>query len=155
MRTIQSRGHSDARPRIHGYTSGVFDMFHIGHLNLLNAATAYCEYLTVAVATDQLAVELKGSLPVIPFLERLEIVQSMSMVDNVVVQQNLDKVEAWRDLGFDIVFAGDNWRGHPRWVATERDLARHGVRTVFLPYTRTTSSEALQKVRLEGPELGA
>ncbi len=137
-----------ARVRVHGYTSGVFDCFHIGHLNILNAASELCDYLTVAVATDELATELKGNAPVIPLLERLEIVQSMRMVDNVVVQPNLDKIEAWRDLRFDVVFAGNNWEGNERWVAHEKELRDLGVAVRFLPYTYTTSSEILQRVHL-------
>ena len=147
--------HQSSPPsRIHGYTSGVFDLFHIGHLNLLNAAAARCDYLTVAVATNELATELKGWPPVIPFLERLEIVQSMRMVDDVVVQESLDKIAAWRDLRFDVVFIGDNWQGHPRWVRSEQELAGVGVRTVFLPFTRTSSSESLQRAHLAESDEG-
>lgn len=138
--------------KTHGYTSGVFDMFHVGHLNLLNAAAEHCDYLTVAVADDALATQLKGVAPITPLLERMEIVQAMAMVDNVVVQESLDKVAAWRDLRFDCVLIGSNWQGHPRWVQTEADLARVGVRTVFLPYTTTTSSESLQRAQLTGVE---
>lgn len=137
-----------AMAKQHGYASGVFDMFHIGHLQLLNGAAQRCDYLTVGVASDQLAEELKGHPPVMPLLERMEIVQSMRMVDNVVVQESLDKVEAWRDLRFHKVFAGDNWRGHPRWVRTEADLLPLQVEVVYLPYTVTTTSTALERARL-------
>lgn len=134
--------------KVHGYTSGVFDMFHIGHLNVLKAAANQCDYLTVGVASDELATELKGHPTVMPLLERLEIVQSMSMVDNAVVQTSLDKVEAWRDLGFNTVFIGDNWQGHPRWEETERLLEPLGVRVVYLPYTYSSTSEALIEAQL-------
>lgn len=108
----------------------------------------------MAVATNELATELKGWPPVIPFLERLEIVQSMRMVDDVVVQESLDKIAAWRDLRFDVVFIGDNWQGHPRWVRSEQELAGVGVRTVFLPFTRTSSSESLQRAHLAESDEG-
>ena len=134
--------------KTHGYTSGVFDLFHIGHLNLLTAAAARCHYLTVAVASDELAIELKGHPPAVPFSQRLEIVQSMRMVDAVVPQETLDKVAAWQELRFNMVFAGDNWRESPRWIQTEADLREIDVSVVYLPYTRTTASERLEAARL-------
>lgn len=134
--------------KIHGFTSGTFDMFHIGHLKLLEAAAARCDYLTVGVNSDQLAASVKGHEPVMPFLERMEIVQCLRMVDNVVVQEDLDKMAAWRDLRFNIAFIGDNYRGTERWQETERDLAEVGVAVVYLPYTRASQSSALQAARL-------
>lgn len=134
--------------KIHGFTSGTFDMFHIGHLRLLEAAAEQCDYLTVGVNSDHLAELIKGHEPVMPFLERMEIVQSLRMVDNVVVQESLDKVAAWRDLRFNIAFIGDNYRGSTRWQEAERDLAEVGVRVVYLPYTRASASSALQAARL-------
>lgn len=135
--------------RVIGYTAGVFDLFHVGHLNIIQRASAGCDYLIVGVSTDDLAAELKGRPPVVPLVERMEIVQSIRGVDHVVPQVDLDKVQAWRNLRFDIIFVGDDWRGTERWIAYEEEFSRVGVEVVYFPYTRTTSSTLLREVAEE------
>jgi glycerol-3-phosphate cytidylyltransferase len=122
-----------------GYTAGVFDLFHVGHLRLLRNARSRCDFLIVAVTTDALALEVKGSAPVVPLVERMDIVQSVRFVDQVVVQETMDKVAAWRSLRFDVVFVGDNLRGSGTWPLTESELANVGVGIEYLPHTRTHS----------------
>lgn len=122
-----------------GYTAGVFDLFHIGHLNLLRAARARCDHLVVGVTTDELAEERKGSRPVMPLVERMEIVQSVRHVDHVLTQVTMDKLVVWRAVKFDVVFVGDNLRGTPDWVRLEGEVAELGARVEYLPYTRTQS----------------
>jgi glycerol-3-phosphate cytidylyltransferase len=125
-----------------GYTAGVFDMFHIGHLNLLRNARAECDHLIVGVTTDDLAEAVKQRRPVIPLRERMEIVQSMRVVDAVVPQENMDKLEAWRALRFDVLFAGENMVG-PDWRTWELELAEVGATVVFLPATRQPDGRLL------------
>ncbi|HEY9412864.1 MAG TPA: adenylyltransferase/cytidyltransferase family protein [Jiangellaceae bacterium] len=91
-----------------GYTTGVFDMFHIGHLNILRNARSACDYLIVGVTTDELAVRRKGRAPIVPLFERMEIVQNVRFVDDVVPQATMDKMQAWRNLKFDVMFVGDD-----------------------------------------------
>lgn len=129
------------RPVI-GYTAGVFDMFHIGHLNLLANARSQCDHLIVGVTTDDLAEATKGARPVIPLRERMEIVQSMRPVDAVVPQESMDKLEAWRTLHFDVLFAGENMQG-PEWRTWEVELAGVGARVVYLPATKDTEGRLL------------
>lgn len=132
-----------------GYVSGVFDLFHVGHLNLVRRARSQCDYLIAGVSTDELTESLKGRPPVTPLLERIEIMQSVRYVDHVVPQVSVNKLDAWRNLLFDVVFAGDNWRGSDRWLAWESQFAEAGVSVIYLPYTRTTSSVLLREVAEE------
>jgi glycerol-3-phosphate cytidylyltransferase len=127
-----------------GFTSGVYDMFHIGHLNLLRGAKAHCEKLIVGVSTDELVESYKGHLPVIPFAERMEIVKSVRYVDAVVAQVSFDRIAIWEELRFDSMFIGDDWKGSPRWSQYEQDFADKGVSIVYLPYTQTISSTILR-----------
>lgn len=133
-----------------GYTSGVYDLFHIGHLNLLRNARAMCDKLIVGVTTDEL-VAYKYKRAVIPFTERMEIVRSIRYVDAVVPQESLDKLETWNKLKFDVMFVGDDWYQTDRWKDLEKQFKEVGVRIVYFPYTRGTSStqvnEALLKLR--------
>src|SRR6056297_570332 len=99
-----------------GYTTGVFDLFHIGHLNILRNAKLECDYLIVGVTTDELSMNEKKKKPIIPLVERMEIVQAIKYVDNVVPQTTYDKMEAWRNLGFNIMFVGDDWKGTDKWL---------------------------------------
>jgi glycerol-3-phosphate cytidylyltransferase len=134
-----------------GYTAGVFDVFHIGHVNLLKRARAKCDYLIVAVTTDELCVMEKGKTPLAPCAERIEIVSSIKYVDKVVEQTNIDKVSAWSDYRFHKIFVGDDWRGTVRWQGYERQFKDLGVEVVYLPYTKHTSStilaEAIRKLQ--------
>lgn len=135
-----------------GYTTGVYDLFHIGHLNLLRKAKAQCDYLIVGVSTDDL-VEYKGKRSVIPFEERKEIVGAIRYVDEVVTQENMDKLGAWKKYHFDVMFVGDDWKGTDKWNKIEADLAEVGAKVVYFPYTKGTSStlinETLHKLRGE------
>ncbi|MDX6277254.1 MAG: glycerol-3-phosphate cytidylyltransferase [Nocardioidaceae bacterium] len=127
-----------------GYASGVFDMFHVGHLNLLRKARTYCRHLVVGVASDEYAEGLKGSLPVVPCDERLEIISSLGIVDEVVIDRSADKTVAWQQRRFDAIFKGDDWQGTPKGYRLERAMSELGVAVVYFPYTRHTSSSMLR-----------
>ena len=135
-----------------GYTTGVYDLFHIGHLNLLRKAKAQCDYLIVGVSTDEL-VSYKHKQAVIPFEERREIVGAIKYVDEVVTQENMNKMEAWEKYHFDVMFVGDDWKGTDKWNKIEADLNAVGAEVVYFPYTKGTSStlinETLHKLRGE------
>lgn len=135
-----------------GYTSGVYDLFHIGHLNLLRNAKGMCDKLIVGVTTDEL-VSYKNKKAVIPFHERMEIVRSSRYVDSVVPQENMNKFEMWKKLKFDVMFVGDDWYASDKWEELEKQFKEVGVRIVFFPYTKGTSStllnETLKKLRSE------
>ncbi len=132
-----------------GYTTGVFDLFHIGHLNLLRNAKAMCDRLIVGVTTDELMVAYKKRRAVIPFVERCEIVRAIECVDVVIAQHTLDKLEAWNRLRFDVMFVGDDWYQTPQWEEIQRQLDEVGVRTVYFPYTKGTSSTLINDILLE------
>ena len=133
-----------------GYTSGVYDLFHIGHLNLLRNAKGMCDKLIVGVTTDELVI-YKNKKAVIPFHERMEIVRSIRYVDSVVPQEDMDKFEMWKKLKFDVMFVGDDWYASDKWEELEKQFKEVGVRIVFFPYTKGTSStllnETLKKLR--------
>ncbi|WNV76406.1 adenylyltransferase/cytidyltransferase family protein [Geodermatophilus sp. DSM 44513] len=129
-----------------GYTAGVFDLFHIGHLNLLQQARRECSHLIVGVTTDELSRRAKGKTPVIPFAERVRVVESIKYVDEVVAQDSMDKMAAWRDLRFDAVFVGDDWQGSASWDRLEQDFATVDVAIRYFPYTGHTSSTMLRDV---------
>jgi glycerol-3-phosphate cytidylyltransferase len=128
-----------------GFTAGVFDLFHVGHLNLLRNARAMCDKLTVGVSTDEL-VSYKHKRAVIPFAERMEIVRGIRYVDAVVPQESMDKLEAWRKLKFDLMFVGDDWYQTDRWQELEAQFAAVKVRIVYFPYTKGTSSTLVNEV---------
>lgn len=133
-----------------GYTTGVFDLFHIGHLNVLKRAKLECDFLIVGVTSDELSMSAKNKKPIIPFQERMEIVEAIKFVDEVVPQVNYDKKEAWNNLKFDMMFVGDDWRGTEKWNQIEKDFKEFGVEIMYFPYTSHTSStilrEALSKI---------
>lgn len=110
--------------KIIGYTTGVFDMFHIGHLNIIKLAKQHCDYLIVGVSTDELCESYKNKRPIIPFEERREIIKSIKYVDKVVTQSHRDKFKAWQELGFDRMFVGDDWKGKPLFVELEERLKK-------------------------------
>ena len=136
----------DTRQIVVGYTTGVFDLFHIGHLNVLRNAKAMCDRLIVGVTTDELLSEYKHKKPVIPFVERCEILRALDCVDVVVAQEDMNKFEAWEKLGFDIMFVGDDWHNTPKWAEFEKQFEDVGVRIVYFPYTQGTSSTLLNQV---------
>ena len=127
-----------------GYAGGAFDLFHIGHLNLLRHARANCDFLIAGVVTDELLELTKGCPPVVPFAERLEIVRHISFVDDVHAESQLDKLDTWREVGFDLYFKGDDWRATARGRRLEAEFAVVGVEVVYFPYTVHTSSTALR-----------
>jgi len=132
--------------KVIGYTTGVFDLFHIGHLNVLRRAKLECDYLIVGVTTDELAESRKKKRPIIPFNERLEIVAHIDFVDEVVPQTNMDKMEAYQNLKFDKMFVGDDWKGSESWTKLEKEFAKLGVEIIYFPYTQHTSSTKLREV---------
>ncbi len=136
---------------ITGYTTGVFDLFHIGHLNLLKNAKGLCDKLIVGVTTDEL-VAYKNKRAVIPFAERLEIVRSIQYVDATVAQQSMDKMEMWQKLKFDVIFVGDDWYAHPKWEKYEEEFNAVGVKIVYFPYTKGTSSTLINEILLKERE---
>lgn len=129
-----------------GYTTGVFDVFHIGHLNLLKAAKDRCEKLIVGVSTDENVKSYKHKKPIIPFKERIEIVNSLKCVDKVVAQESMDKVEAWRRLRYDVLFHGTDWKDSDMYNNLENELKKYGVDVVYLPHTEGVSSTLLADV---------
>ena len=128
-----------------GYTTGVFDLFHIGHLNILKRAKEQCEYLIVGVSTDELVENYKHKLPIIPFEERCEIVNSIKYVDKVVPQIDRDKYSAWENIQFNVMFVGDDWKGNQLFEELENKFKSVGVDIVYFPYTQGTSSTILRK----------
>ena len=129
-----------------GYTQGTYDMFHIGHLNLLRNAKAQCERLIVGINTDDLVKQYKQKTPVINERERAEIVRELKCVDDVILCDTLDKTDVCRQLGFDAIFIGDDWRGNARWAQTEKDLASMNAVVVYLKHTEGVSSTLLRTV---------
>ncbi len=137
--------------QIIGYTSGVFDLFHIGHLNILRNARALCDKLIVAVSTDEL-VAYKKKRSIIPFNERYEIVKHITFVDVVVPQKNMDKFDAWKRYKFDIMFVGDDWYKTEKWDKIEKQLHEVGVKIVYFPYTKGTSSTLINQILVKERE---
>jgi glycerol-3-phosphate cytidylyltransferase len=123
-----------------GYTTGVYDLFHVGHVKLLNQAKLLCDRLIVGVSTDELVKEYKKRTPLIPFEERVEILSNIRCVDLVVPQNSMDKFEAWNRYKFDFMFVGDDWYKTPSWENLEKRFSDVGVKIVYFPYTKTTSS---------------
>jgi glycerol-3-phosphate cytidylyltransferase len=132
-------------PEVIGYAAGAFDLFHVGHLNILRRARQQCDYLIAGVVTDEMLMETKGMLPVIPLAERLEIVRSIRYVDEALPETVADKLETWRRVGFNTFFKGDDWQGTPKGVALEERFCAVGVRVVYFPYTNHTSSTILRQ----------
>jgi len=128
-----------------GYTTGVFDLFHIGHLNILRNAKSMCDKLVVGVTTDEL-VAYKSKKAVIPLLERMEIIRNIKFVDTVIPQDSMDKFEAWKKLKFDIMFVGDDWYKEEKWEKIEEKLSTVGAKVIYFPYTKGSSSTLLHEV---------
>lgn len=129
-----------------GYTQGTYDMFHIGHLNLLKHARELCDYLIVGVNSDELVSDYKHKTPIINEEERAEIVRNIKGVDECVITNTLDKKSAHSQFHFDVIFIGDDWRGNPRWERTEEEMNALGVDLIFLPHTSGVSSTALTEI---------
>lgn len=141
----RSRG-TLGRRAVVGYVPGVFDLFHIGHLNILRRARIHCDHLIAGVVSDEVALAQKGRAPVIGERERLEVVAAMRVVDAVHLETTTDKLVTWTEVGFDVVFKGDDWKGSPKWTHLELEFATRGVRVVYLPYTQVTSSSERRAV---------
>ena len=129
-----------------GYTTGVYDLFHVGHLNILKKAKSECNYLIVGVTTDELSLKRKNKTPIIPLEERMEIIKNFSFVDKVVVQDNMDKFAAWEKYQFDKMFVGDDWKGSEKWNKLEEQFAEVNVEIVYFPYTKSTSSTKIREL---------
>jgi glycerol-3-phosphate cytidylyltransferase len=127
-----------------GYTAGVYDLFHIGHLNLLKNAKGMCDKLIVGVTTDEL-VQYKGKKPVIPFVDRIEIVRNIKFVDAVVAQEDMDKLKMCMKLKVNILFVGDDWYETDKWKQHEKEFQKENIRIVYFPYTKGTSSTIITK----------
>lgn len=138
--------------KIIGYTTGVFDMFHIGHLNLLKKANDACDHLIVGVTTDELSVSVKNKKPIIPFEERLQIVSCIRYVDQAVPQFSYDKLEAYHKYKFHKMFVGDDWKGSQKWNELEHSFKSEGVEIIYFPYTKGRSSTSL-RAKLTGTEV--
>ena len=136
-----------------GYTTGVYDMFHIGHINILKRAKEQCDYLIVGVSTDELVQKEKNKTPIISYSERAAIVSAIRYVDKVVPQNNKNKLEAWKKYKFNKMFVGSDWKGTLQWKEFERQFEPFGVEIVYLPHTDGISStiltEVLRKIQSE------
>ncbi|AGW42416.1 undecaprenyldiphospho-muramoylpentapeptide beta-N- acetylglucosaminyltransferase [Leifsonia xyli subsp. cynodontis DSM 46306] len=128
-----------------GYAAGAFDLFHIGHLNILKHARSACDHLIAGVVSDDMLRLTKGIEPVVPLAERLEIVRQIRYVDEVCAETVPDKLDVWWELRFDVFFKGDDWRGTEKGMRLEREFAAVGVEVVYFPYTVTTSSSQLRR----------
>ena len=128
-----------------GYTTGVFDMFHIGHLNILRRAKEQCDFLIVGVSTDELVEHDKNKTPIIPFENRYKIVEAIKYVDKVVPQPDKDKMAAWEKYHFNKMFVGSDWQGTPQWKQFEVQFEPVGVEIVYLPHTDGVSSSMLRE----------
>jgi glycerol-3-phosphate cytidylyltransferase len=136
-------------PEVVGYVPGAWDMFHVGHLNILVRAREHCDRLVVGVVTDEALAVVKGRLPVVPLNERIEVVSSFDFVDEVTTDFSSNKLEVWHRLHFDVLFKGDDWRGTPKGDKLEADMASVGVSVHYFPYTVHTSSTKLRSMLAE------
>lgn len=127
-----------------GYTAGVYDMFHIGHLKLLNNAKGMCDKLIVGVTTDELAM-YKGKKPIIPYDDRAEIIRNIKCVDSVIPQNDMDKVTMCKKLHANYLFVGDDWYESDKWKKYEADLKKINCQVIYFPYTKKVSSSMLRK----------
>lgn len=142
---------TDARPTFDvGYSSGVFDMFHVGHLNLLRRARNYCRHLVVGVGSDEYVEQLKGRPSVVPCDERIDIISALGIVDEVVIDRSENKLAVWQQRPFDAIFKGSDWQGTPKGYRLEREMETVGVDVIYFPYTRHTSSSMLRSFLTEG-----
>ena len=129
-----------------GYTTGVFDLFHIGHVKILQKAKSLCDKLVVGVSTDALVKKYKNKKPIIPFSERVEVIKNNKCVDLVVSQNSLDKFKNWKKLKYDVMFVGDDWYATKKWRDLDKEFRKLGVKIVYLPYTKKTSSTKINKI---------
>jgi glycerol-3-phosphate cytidylyltransferase len=128
-----------------GYAAGAYDLFHVGHLNILRQARAHCDVLVAGVVSDEICLATKGRLPAVPLQERMEILRHISLVDSVISETSTDRLEAWREVGFHIFFKGDDWKGTTKGALLEQQFSTVGVEVVYFPYTVHTSSTILRR----------
>lgn len=128
-----------------GYTQGTYDMFHIGHLNLIKNARKHCDYLIVGINSDDLVLSYKRKKTIVPIQERVAIIEELKSVDKVIVCDTLDKFVVVKEMNINKIFIGDDWMGNPRWEKTKQEMAQIGVEVVFLPHTDGTSSTILRE----------
>lgn len=128
-----------------GYTTGVFDMFHIGHLNILRKAKDLCDFLIVGVSTDELVQSYKAKTPIISFEERKQIVEAIKYVDKVIAQSSMDKIATVNTLKYDVVFVGSDWKGTKKWIDYEKEFNAYGVDVIYLEHTDGISSTILRE----------
>lgn len=138
-RKDRTRPNGQPRPVV-GYVPGGWDAFHIGHLNILRRAREQCDHLVVGVVTDEALHQAKGKYPIVQLAERMQVVAHLGMVDEVVVDRSTDKLQVWHEVGFDVLFKGDDWLGTPKGEKLQADMASVGVTVKFFPYTAGTSS---------------
>ena len=129
-----------------GYVPGVYDLFHIGHLNALRQARELCDVLVAGIVSDEVCEQVKGVRPFVPLEERLAIVDAIGIVDATYAELTTDKLDAWREVGFHRVFKGDDWLGTPRGLELERRVGSVGAEVVYFPYTAHTSSTLLRSI---------
>lgn len=146
MNTWKRECENDGKKVIIGYTAGVYDMFHVGHLNVIKRAKEMCDFLIVGVSTDELVQKEKDKTPVIPYVERTEIVKAIRYVDMVVPQIDKDKLGAWKRYHFDKMFVGSDWKGTPQWNEFEKQFIPLGVEIVYLQHTDGISSTQLTEL---------
>ena len=132
--------------KITGYTTGVFDLFHVGHVRILKKAKSLCDRLIVAVSTDNLVKKYKNKYPIISQKERIEVVKNNKYVDYVITQNSLNKFLSWKKLKYDIMFVGDDWYAKKKWKDMDKDFKKLGVKIIYLPYTKGTSSTKINKI---------
>tara|TARA_B100000315_G_C14592899_1_gene596927 strand:- start:1058 stop:1519 length:462 start_codon:yes stop_codon:yes gene_type:complete len=140
-----------SRKKVIGYTAGVYDLFHIGHVNVLRNAKSMCDHLIVGVSIDEL-INYKHKTAIIPFDQRVEVVKACKYVDTVVMQKDMNKFEMWEKLKFDVMFVGDDWFGDPKWKKIEKEFKKVGVKIVYFPYTKNVSSTLINEILKEKRE---
>lgn len=128
-----------------GYTTGVFDMFHVGHLNILKNSKKHCDYLIVGVTSDETVKLSKGKVPIICLEDRMEIVDAIEYVDQVIVEENTDKLDAYQKINFDVIFKGSDWKGTEKWNYYESEFNKLGVKVIYFDYTDKVSSTKLRE----------
>lgn len=130
-----------------GYTDGVYDLFHVGHLNMIQEAKKHCDYLIVGVHGDDVVEDYKHHRPIINEQDRKRILENIKGVDRVEVNRFRDKIKLWELYGFNVIFIGDDWKGTERWNKFEKELGAIGVDVVYVPYTKGISTtEIRQKI---------
>lgn len=140
--------------KIIGYTAGVFDLFHIGHINMLRNAKKLCDVLIIAVSTDEWVKKYKNKVPMIPFEQRVEVVKACRYSDIVISQHDDDRIKIWKKLKFNIMFVGDDWYDDLKWRNMEEEFKKLNVRIIYFPYTQSTSSTKINKLLREKRKWG-